>query len=26
VVVRQNGTIIRESLYYDMEEVRRQLG
>ncbi len=26
VVVRQNGKIIRESLYYDMEEVRRQLG
>jgi steroid delta-isomerase-like uncharacterized protein len=26
VVVRQNGKIVRESLYYDMEEVRRQLG
>ncbi len=25
VVVRQNGKIVRESLYYDMEEVRRQL-
>jgi steroid delta-isomerase-like uncharacterized protein len=26
VVVRQDGKIIRESLYYDMKEVRRQLG
>jgi len=26
VVVRQHGKIVRESLYYDMEEVRRQLG
>ena len=26
VVVRQNGKIVRESLYYDMAEVRRQLG
>lgn len=26
VVVRENGKIVRESLYYDMEEVRRQLG
>jgi len=26
VVVRQNGKIVRESLYYDMQEVRRQLG
>ncbi len=26
VVVRQNGKIVRESLYYDMEEVQRQLG
>jgi len=26
VVVRQNSKIVRESLYYDMEEVRRQLG
>lgn len=26
VVVRQNGKIVRESLYYDMEEVRQQLG
>ncbi len=26
VVVRQNGKIVRESLYYDMSEVRRQLG
>jgi steroid delta-isomerase-like uncharacterized protein len=26
VVVRQNGKIVRESLYYDMDEVRRQLG
>jgi len=26
VVVRQNGKIVRESLYYDMNEVRRQLG
>ena len=26
VVVRQQGKIVRESLYYDMEEVRRQLG
>lgn len=25
VVVRQNGKIVRESLYYDMDEVRRQL-
>ena len=25
VVVRQNGKIVRESLYYDMNEVRRQL-
>jgi len=26
VVVRQNSNIVRESLYYDMQEVRRQLG
>ncbi len=26
VVVRQNGKIVRESLYYDMDQVRRQLG
>ena len=26
VVVRQNGKIVRESLYYDMNEVQRQLG
>lgn len=26
VVVRQGGKIVRESLYYDMHEVRRQLG
>ena len=26
VVVRQNGKIVRESLYYDMHEVRQQLG
>ncbi len=26
VVVRQNGKIVRESLYYDMEEVQLQLG
>ncbi|HZU69094.1 MAG TPA: ester cyclase [Ktedonobacteraceae bacterium] len=26
VVVRENGKITRESLYYDMAEVRRQLG
>lgn len=26
VVVRRNGKIIRESLYYDMAEVQRQLG
>jgi len=26
VVVRHNGKIVRESLYYDMNEVRRQLG
>ncbi len=26
VVVRQNGKIVRESLYYDMNEVRQQLG
>jgi steroid delta-isomerase-like uncharacterized protein len=26
VVVRQNSKIIRESLYYDMDEVRKQLG
>jgi steroid delta-isomerase-like uncharacterized protein len=26
VVVRQNGKIVRESLYYDMQEVRCQLG
>jgi steroid delta-isomerase-like uncharacterized protein len=26
VVVRHNGKIVRESLYYDMEEVRSQLG
>jgi steroid delta-isomerase-like uncharacterized protein len=26
VVVRHNGKIVRESLYYDMEEVQRQLG
>lgn len=26
VVVRQNGKIVRESLYYDMKEVARQLG
>jgi steroid delta-isomerase-like uncharacterized protein len=26
VVVRQNGKIVRESLYYDMAEVGRQLG
>jgi steroid delta-isomerase-like uncharacterized protein len=25
VVVRQNGKIVRESLYYDMNELRRQL-
>ena len=25
-IVRQNGKIVRESLYYDMDEVRRQLG
>ncbi len=26
VVVREYGKIVRESLYYDMDEVRRQLG
>lgn len=26
VVVRKNGKIVRESLYYDMTEVQRQLG
>jgi steroid delta-isomerase-like uncharacterized protein len=26
VVVRRNGKIVRESLYYDMAEVQRQLG
>jgi steroid delta-isomerase-like uncharacterized protein len=26
VVVRHDGKIVRESLYYDMDEVRRQLG
>ena len=26
VVVRKNGKIMRESLYYDMAEVKRQLG
>ncbi len=26
VVVRQNGKIVRESIYYDMAEVLRQLG
>jgi steroid delta-isomerase-like uncharacterized protein len=26
VVVRKNGKIMRESLYYDMAEVQRQLG
>jgi steroid delta-isomerase-like uncharacterized protein len=26
VVVRKNGKILRESLYYDMNEVQRQLG
>lgn len=26
VVVRQQGKIVREAIYYDMEEVRRQLG
>jgi len=26
VAVRQNGKIVRESLYYDMAEVARQLG
>ena len=26
VVVRQEGKIVRESIYYDMDEVRRQLG
>ncbi|HEX6482244.1 MAG TPA: ester cyclase [Ktedonobacteraceae bacterium] len=26
VVVRRNGKILRESLYYDMTEVKRQLG
>jgi steroid delta-isomerase-like uncharacterized protein len=26
VVIRKNGKIVRESLYYDMAEVRRQLG
>jgi steroid delta-isomerase-like uncharacterized protein len=26
VVVRQNGKILRESLYYDMKEVQNQLG
>lgn len=26
VVVRENGKIVRESLYYDMAEVRNQLG
>jgi hypothetical protein len=25
-VVRRNGKIVRESLYYDMAEVQRQLG
>lgn len=26
VVVRQQGKIVREAIYYDMQEVRRQLG
>ncbi len=26
VVIRQNGKIVRESIYYDMEEVKRQIG
>lgn len=26
VVIRRDGKIVRESLYYDMAEVRRQLG
>ena len=26
VVVRENGKIVREAIYYDMQEVRRQLG
>ena len=26
VVVRRDGKIVRESLYYDMAEVQRQLG
>src|SRR5947209_12807078 len=26
VVIRQEGKIVRESIYYDMDEVRRQLG
>ena len=26
VVIRQDGKIVRESLYYDVEELRRQLG
>ena len=26
VVVRQNGKIVRESLYYDRNEVHQQLG
>ncbi len=26
VVVRRNGKIVRESLYYNMAEVQRQLG
>ena len=26
VVVRRDGKIVRESLYYDMAEVHRQLG
>ncbi len=26
VVVRENGKIVRESIYYDMAEVHRQLG
>jgi hypothetical protein len=26
VVIRHEGKIVREAIYYDMEEVRRQLG
>jgi steroid delta-isomerase-like uncharacterized protein len=26
VVVRENGKIVREAIYYDMQEVRRQIG